>query len=286
MSFSYNLNGEVYKYNSIRQVNENDEVQGVLVDSNGNQLAGVNTSVVGGGFIDTSFGLVLCRPSNATGFDSFVWNNYFDSVMITPAVREPVVDTVEEQIGQLPDPTQVTLADNDKIFIVRSAYDRLTNAQRDFVDETLVAKLVACEEALAKLGGTSTPVGPITPDPSQITNGDAVKTLIDNLPAFGADVSDDELANAIAAAQAAKAAYNALSDSEKAKVTNLDMLTAYEKKIEEQTGSPVKPLVPSEDNGGGLSVGTLFIGVVIGLAVAAAACLITLMVIRKKRAKN
>lgn len=104
---------------------------------------------------------------------------------------------VEALIDALTDPANVDLNDADTIATARAAYEALTSAQKALVSN--LDKLVACEEALAEM-----------------ISVDAVEQLIKALP-VSADVTLED-AEAI---RNARAAYEALTDSEKSKVDEL-----------------------------------------------------------------
>ena len=161
----------------------------------------------------------------------------------------------------------VTLESEPAITAARAAYDALTAGQKDKVDN--YAKLTAAEEALAALKADAEKVadaiakidaiGEVTTESeaaiaearaaydaltdeqkAQVTNYDALTAAEEALAALKADA--EKVADAIAkidtigevtadsepAITAARAAYDALTDEQKAQVTNYDKLTAAE----------------------------------------------------------
>ncbi|MBQ7149252.1 MAG: hypothetical protein IJR96_10960 [Pseudobutyrivibrio sp.] len=170
------------------------------------------------------------------------------------------------KIAELPEENAVTTTNKEAIEVAREAYDKLSDAQKSQVGETFKSKLEANEVALAKK------LIEAIPDPGEITTGDtekvvAAKTAYDKLSdAQKENISEAEKDKIAAAEQAikdtaaaqtaidklnalpaaaditaanrdtivaARAAYDALSDEQKAKVTadTLNKLTAAEVKL-------------------------------------------------------
>lgn len=105
----------------------------------------------------------------------------------------------------------VTLEDEAAITAARTAYDALTNAQKALV--TNYETLTAAEAEFVKL----------QKDAADKAAADAV---IEKIEAIGTVTLEDE-----AAIAAARAAYNALTDAQKALVTNYETLTAAEAEL-------------------------------------------------------
>ena len=118
-------------------------------------------------------------------------------------------EKVENLINALPE--KITTSDKDDIEAARAAYEALTDDQKALVDEDVLKKLTDAEEALEKT------------DADQEA-ADAVVEQIEALP-------DVILLEDKADVEAARAAYDALTDDQKALVTNLDKLTEAEKMI-------------------------------------------------------
>ena len=101
-------------------------------------------------------------------------------------------DDVAEQISNLPE--EITLDDKDDVEAARAAYEALTDDQKAFVDDETVEKLTDAETAIADLEAAA-----------------AVTEQIETLPeAITVDDKDD--------VDAARAAYDALTDDQKALV--------------------------------------------------------------------
>ena len=113
---------------------------------------------------------------------------------------EQIADVVEDMINALPAPDEVTLDDKPAIEAARAAYNDLTDDQKKFVSLVNRVKLVLDEAAVEKIE-------------EDIAAAEAVKDMIDALPA-AEDVTADDAADIIAA----RAAYEALTDDQKALV--------------------------------------------------------------------
>ena len=111
---------------------------------------------------------------------------------------EAAGNAVEDMIRALPDPADVTVDDKDAIEEAAAAFDALTDAQKKYVTLVDEAKLNAVKAALKKAE-------------NDINAAETVAAMIEELPA-AEDVTLDD-ASAILAA---KAAYNALTEEQKA----------------------------------------------------------------------
>ncbi len=114
------------------------------------------------------------------------------------------VEAVEALIAALPAADDVTLADADAIAAARAAYDALSDEQKAQVDAVYLDKLEACESALASAQAVA-----------------VVEALIDALP-------EDITVEAAEAIATAREAYEALTEEQKAAVSNYDDLVSAE----------------------------------------------------------
>ena len=119
-------------------------------------------------------------------------------------------DEVDTLIAALPASGTVTLEDQAEIEAARTAYDALTDTQKG-----LVTNLTALEAAEAELSALA-----------DTTAADEVDTLIAALPAAGTVTLEDQ-----AEIEAARTAYDALTDTQKGLVTNLTALEAAEAEL-------------------------------------------------------
>ena len=119
--------------------------------------------------------------------------------------------TVSETIDAIPATDEITLEDKDAVETARAAYDALTDDQKTYVDEDTVKKLTDAEKAIEDL-----------------ETAKAVTDSINDLPA-AADVTLENKD----AVEAARTAYDALTDDQKALVSEdtLKKLTDAEKAI-------------------------------------------------------
>ena len=136
------------------------------------------------------------------------------TITVTDPDQE-AADAVLALFDALPVADAVTLNDKEAIEAARAAYDALTDEQKALVTPADLAKLTAAEAALAAAEKAAA---------DQVA-ADAVVVLFDALP-----VADAVTLNNKEAIEAARAAYDALTDEQKALVTpeDLSKLTAAE----------------------------------------------------------
>ena len=131
------------------------------------------------------------------------------------AADEAAASKVEEQIAALPEAKEVKVTDRETIESARSAFNNLTEAQQKLVTNT--DKLAAVEAALAAAEKAA----------ADEAAANEVIELIEELPAVGkVKVSH---AGQI---EAARTAFNALSNDQKLLVINIDKLEAAEAKVD------------------------------------------------------
>ena len=123
------------------------------------------------------------------------------TIHVLKAPDDPAVDAVKELIDAI---GEVTLDSGDAIDAARAAYDELPDAKKALVDN--YEKLTAAEEAYTALVDAAA--------------AKAVDDLIDAIGEVTADSGD--------AIKAARAAYDALTDTQKELVKNYEKLTAAE----------------------------------------------------------
>ena len=140
------------------------------------------------------------------------------------------VTVAKEKINALPAVENITLDSKDVIDAARAAYDALNETQKTEIDSTTLGKLLAAEAKYAELKEAD--------DNAKANN---VKDLI---AAIGTVEYTTECKEKI---DAARAAYNALTEDQKALVTNLDTLTKaeadYAALIDEHEASLVEALI-------------------------------------------
>lgn len=132
------------------------------------------------------------------------------------ALDEEAALAVVEMILQLPHLDELELADRLAVEAARSAYEELTAAQQALVVN--LSHLEALEQKLVEL------------EQAQVDREAAteVEEMIDRLPT----VEDVELSD-LALVEAARAAYDALTESQQSLVANLSKLEALEEKLQE-----------------------------------------------------
>ena len=119
-------------------------------------------------------------------------------------------------INALPSAADITTANKEAVEAARKAYDDLTDAQEAYVSTDTLKKLTDAEEALKELTDKAA--------------ADSVTDTINKLPASDKVATTDK-----AAIEAARKAYDALTEDQKAKVTpeTLKKLEAAEKALDE-----------------------------------------------------
>ena len=132
------------------------------------------------------------------------------TIHVLKAPDDPAVAAVKELIDAI---GEVTLESGDAIKAARAAYDTLTDTQKELVKN--YEKLTAAEEAYTALVDAAA--------------AKAVDDLIDAIGEVTADSGD--------AIKAARAAYDALTDTQKELVKNYEKLLAAEELYEELTAS-------------------------------------------------
>ncbi|MBR2970959.1 MAG: leucine-rich repeat protein [Clostridia bacterium] len=225
LPFSFS-NGEYsgFKYNPIRFKTEEEDAATVIDPVSGTEMQIQNTAYtaedLAAGMSHYWYGITICRPSNAKGFDDLIWGNYFDSVLLTPELLEDATVTVMDLIRALPNADSITEANRAQVERARNRFEALgSDQQRAFIRaEGLVDVLVAAETKLATVAAENN---------TAVNN---VITLIAALPAESALTLENK-----AAVEAARAAYNALSAENKAtldaNVIAMQKLTQSEAKI-------------------------------------------------------
>ena len=140
------------------------------------------------------------------------YNLLVDAESAYSTLRQQGVDDAEALISAI---GEVTLDKEDGIVAARSAYDGLTEEQKNMIDENALPTLVAAEERLAELKGNK-------------AAADAVVAKIDEI----GTVSYPDSGEAISAA---RDAYDALTNNEQRSfVTNYDALVDAEQAYEDQ----------------------------------------------------
>ena len=274
--FTYMPGIDAYKYSNVRPQAEDDEIVEAPL---GGTLQ--NESYLGEGFTHYPYGIIIERPSNAKGFDNFVWANYFDNEKLTAELLEDNTVLVMDLIRALPEPNRTTSAHKEAIEIARSRYDSLpSEEQKLFVyKEGLLTRLEACERKLVEL------------DATDIAARQNVVNLISALPDPENIVLKDSVVMAV---EDARDAYNALSSSNKTVFNeeHADLVTKLEEceaKIAE-----LKKGGNSENKEGCGSCGTVAFGagnnggtgLMIGLFAAMLVSLLVVLLRKKKSAQR
>lgn len=144
-------------------------------------------------------------------------------------------EAVKKLINDLPE--DVKLSDKANIEKARKEYDKLTDAQKKYIDEDTLKKLTDAEEALAKAEADKA----------------AADKVIKLIRKIGIVLPNEESLEAI---KTAREAYDALTDEQKALVTNYTKLTTAEQTYEKLMAASYKATLTnvSSDKAGTLTV--------------------------------
>lgn len=210
---------------------------------------------------DADGSLEMIRPSNGKGYDSKYYLTYFGTVQLSEEVYEPAAKELAATILN----TQVfSLDDSDNIAQLRAAYDALSDAQKAHMGSEVLAKLTELENSIALLVSQAADLSAAnvindaidiyfnSQYPSAQDMLDAIGKIMTDYDAltenqkdyvnydvmlYGYDLAEANIVSeAIAVLSAgsdktdienARAAYEALNDTQKALVNNYsDLLTA------------------------------------------------------------
>ncbi len=86
---------------------------------------------------------IMVRPSNGIGYDSFIFNQYFDVILEGASAADDVTLAAIAAIGRLPqNSSDVTLAHKDIVAAAKAAYDKVvSDEQRALISTALVTVL-------------------------------------------------------------------------------------------------------------------------------------------------
>ena len=127
-----------------------------------------------------------------------------------------LANSVIEKISKIP--ANVALSDEAKVVAARTAYDALTDTQKALVTNYDI--LTAAEKKIAELKAQ---------EAAAKADKEAANSVVGKISEIPANVLLSDEAKVVAA----RTAYDTLTDTQKALVTNYDILTAAEKKIAE-----------------------------------------------------
>ena len=175
-------------------------VTGNIENANVNYTYAVKGSSSFSRTVPTSAGDYTVKASVAESKNYLSGEATADFTIFSDASEMEAAEAVAAMINALPAAEDVTVDDKDAIEAARAAYDALTDGQKTLIDTETLAKLTAAEEALAAADAAANQAA-----------ADAVAEMINALPA-AADVTVDDKD----AIEAARAAYEALTDAQKA----------------------------------------------------------------------
>ncbi|MCM3625609.1 sugar-binding domain protein [Brevibacillus borstelensis] len=193
----------------------------VVKDLDGNKNNGFETVIItlpDGTLLERGNNIITVNK-NLESFDDTKLTRDYEvaiNVLDTDSKNTEAAQAVDTKIASLPAVADLKVTDEDAVKAARTAYDALTDAQKALV--TKLADLEAAEKKIAELKNGQT----------DAKAAQKVDEAIANLPAVAdLKVTDED------AVKAARTAYDALTDAQKALVTKLADLEAAEAKIAE-----------------------------------------------------
>ena len=109
--------------------------------------------------------LVMVRPSNGQGYDTFILGQYFDSEMVLDGASAANKDTLAfiNAIKALPNP--VSLNDKAAVIAARALYSKVIGPEQQFLASECYALLASAEQRIAKLEQVDQPGDETTDEP-------------------------------------------------------------------------------------------------------------------------
>jgi len=139
----------------------------------------------GASFVDyvgkVSNKLIMIRPSNGVGYDSFIFEQYFNLILEGKNAADDTTLAAIAAINKLPD--KVSLSDKELIETARAAYNKISlNEQKVLV--TNYEKLATAERRIEDLEFLSKPSEPENPSGPENPGGDENLANSKGLPAY------------------------------------------------------------------------------------------------------
>ena len=130
--------------------------------------------------IGEEHGITIIVPANHTGYDLYIWEQYFgelDPEVNVSDVSRPIRSAIDfmDRVSVLPSPENITEADREELTVLQRIYNTLVTVQKDFVsggyDGTNYYEiLMSAVRALPAETVDPTPGGDVTPEPPADTN--------------------------------------------------------------------------------------------------------------------
>ncbi len=117
--------------------------------------------------------IVMVRPKNGTGYDSFIMRQYFSQVLDGAAAPRQLTLQVIDAIDALP--ASITLNDKTAVEAARALYNQITETEQQAL-VTNYEKLTSAENTIKFLEGGAEPTTPEEPTPE--TQNDIVKIVL------------------------------------------------------------------------------------------------------------
>ncbi len=128
-----------------------------------NATGGVYSNVFyGANFVDyvgyVEDKLMLVRPSNGQGYDSYIYRQYFDLVVDGGASYDKNAVAFLNAMNKLPE--RVSLDHENLVVAARAAYDKIGSTEQKGLVETIYGKLLSAEQRIKQLKADGAPIEP------------------------------------------------------------------------------------------------------------------------------
>ncbi len=123
--------------------------------------------------------IAMIAPSNGRHYDSFIWGQYFSSVIPGATAADDTTLAAIAAISSLPDAKKITLADKAIIEAARALYNKiLTNDQRALVNLEPLTQAEKRIETLEHINNQTNKPPVVEETPETLQNGDGLVTAI------------------------------------------------------------------------------------------------------------
>ena len=119
--------------------------------------------------------LIMVAPSNGEYYDSFVYSQYFGSVIDGAVAKDDVTMAAIDAINKIP--ATITLADEHLVIAAREAYNKISSVEQQALVTDEYKRLVDAESLISALKNNQTPEENITP-PVTEEKKDVVKIIL------------------------------------------------------------------------------------------------------------
>ena len=116
--------------------------------------------------------IVMVRPVNGNYYDTFIFNQYFKTIVDGAAAADEVTLNAINLINNLPSPKDISLSDKAQVEAARAAYNLIMTTSQQALVETVLPLLKEAEKRIETLeylqNQNNTPVTPDEPDAPEV----------------------------------------------------------------------------------------------------------------------